>query len=431
MANMLTTRQKLFARYSLASFVLLILAATVISVLPQAPKSFSRSPESSAAVNANTAFAVDLYQKLKGQPGNLFFSPYSISSALAMTYAGARGQTESEMAKVLHFDPGKTNVHAGFRALTDRINDLQRINRIKLLTANSLWYQQDYRFMDTFMNLVQRDYHAEVRPVDFAKAPDAAASDINSWVDRKTAGKIQNIIGDGGLDPMTRLVLCNAIYFKGKWKTPFNPSDTQPYPFYVTSNETVTVPMMSLHDYFKIARSEDNRAELLETPYAGGDLSMIIIMPGGSERVEPDDPSQSLSMLEEKFTAANLNLWLRQLDQAQAGRMEIMIPRFTTTQSFNLSGQLESLGMPSAFNPGQADFSGMDETTNLFISDVFHKAFVAVDESGTEAAAATATVMVMAAEPDEFIANRPFIFLIRDNGSGAILFLGRIIDPTK
>jgi serpin B len=401
----------------------------VIYALPTAPRSFSGSPGTAAVVDANTDFAIDLYQKLKSEPGNLFFSPYSISSALAMTYAGARGQTESEMAKVLHFDPGQTNVHAGFRALTDRINNLQRINRIKLLTANSLWNQKNYPFTGVFLNLVQQDYQAEVRLVDFVKAPDAAVNDINAWVDRKTDGKIQNIIGEGGLDPMTRLVLCNAIYFKGKWKTPFNPGDTQPYPFYVTSNETVTVPMMSLHDYFKIARSEDN--QLLEMPYVGGDLSMIIIMPGRSELAESDDPSQSLSMLEKKFTAANLNLWLRELDQAQAGRMEIMIPRFTTTQSFNLSGQLESLGMPSAFNPGKADFSGMDGTTSLFISDVLHKAYVAVDESGTEAAAATATVMVSAAEPDEFIANQPFIFLIRDNGSGAILFLGRIVDPTK
>jgi serine protease inhibitor len=426
MATTLTARQELFARYALASFVILILAATVIYALPQTSKSFKGSPGTSAVVDANTAFAVDLYQRLKSQPGNLFFSPYSISSALAMTYVGARGQTESEMARVLHFG-GQTNVHADFRVLNDRINNLQHINRIKLLTANSLWYQHDYRFIDTFLKLVQRDYHAEARPVDFAKAPDAAANDINSWVDRKTDGKIQNIVG--ALDPSTRLVLCNAIYFKGKWETQFNPGDTRPAPFYVSSNETVTVPMMSLKESFKTVQIDAASVGLLELPYVGNDLSMVILLPGNA-MLPADMNPVSLSGLEEKLTPENLRSWLAALDSAPWEREPISVPRFTTTQSFNLSDTLKAMGMPSAFGD-TADFSGMDGTKQVYISDVLHKTFVRVDESGTEAAAATTVTMVALAEPQPFVVDHPFIFLIRDKSSGAILFLGRIVDPTK
>lgn len=431
MKTRLTSRQALLARYALASFVILILAATVISVLPQTPRSFASSPGTSAVVDANTAFAIDLYQQLKTQPGNLFFSPYSISSALAMTYAGARGQTESEMAKVLHFDPGQTNVHSDFRVLTDRINNLQRINRIKLLTANSLWYQHDYRFTDTFMNLVQRDYHAEVRPVDFAKAPDAAVNDINSWVDQKTDGKIQNVVQ--GLDPSTRLVLCNAIYFKGKWEIQFDPGKTKPAPFYVSSNETVTVPMMSIEDSFKTVQIDDPSLGLLELPYVGNDLSMVILLPGnvtGAMGEISGMKPTSLSDLEGKLTPENLRSWLAALDRAPWEREPVSIPRFTTAQSFNLTDTLKSMGMPSAFGD-TADFSGMDGGTNLYISDVFHKAYVEVNEEGTEAAAATTVSVVQAADAFSFTADHPFIFLIRDKGSGTILFLGRIVDPTK
>lgn len=427
MATTLTARQELFARYTLATFVIIVLAATVFYALPQTLRSFKSSPGASAVVDANTAFAVDLYQQLKGQPGNLFFSPYSISSALAMTYAGARGQTESEMAKVLHFGPGQTNVHSDFRALTDRINDLQRINRIKLLTANSLWYQHDYRFTDAFMKLVHRDYHAEVRPVDFAKAPDAAVNDINSWIDHTTDGKIQNVVE--GLDPSTRLVLCNAIYFKGKWETQFDPANTRPAPFYVSSNETVTVPMMSIEDSFKSVNIDAASVSLLELPYVGNDLSMVILLPGNATLPVEMTPV-SLSGLESKLTPENLRSWLAALDGAPWEREPVSIPRFTTTQSFNLTETLKSMGMPSAFGDN-ANFSGMDGTSNLYISDVFHKAYVEVNEEGTEAAAATTVSVVQSADAFSFIVDYPFIFLIRDKGSGTILFMGRMVDPTK
>lgn len=422
--------QKIGVRYVFLSAIVFVLIAAAVFAWPQTSRPFGSSPDASAAVAANTAFAIDLYQQLKTQPGNLFFSPYSISSALAMTYAGARGQTETEMAKVLHFDPGQTNVHAGFRALTDRLNDLQRWNNIKLLTANSLWSQKNYPFTNTFLNLVKKDYQAEAQSVDFAKAPEAARNDINSWVGKKTDGNIQDLVDAGEFTPLTRLVLCNAIYFKGKWETQFDPANTRPAPFHVNVDQTVTVPMMSVKSRFKIARSDDGSLKLLEMSYVGDDLSMIILLPAADPGWELSDQS-TLSGLEANLTPQNLQAWLATLDQAGSHEAAIFIPRFTTTQSFNLSEQLKSMGMPSAFDMDKADFSGMDGTRELSLSAVLHKAFVEVNEEGTEAAAATMVIVKTWGMPERFIVDHPFIFLIRDNASGAILFLGRMVDPTK
>jgi len=390
---------------------------------------FTASPEVKSAVEGNTAFALDLYQKLKDQPGNLFFSPYSISTSLAMTYAGAQGQTESEMAKALHFNLAQTNLPMAFGALGARMNQIQRWNRITLTTANSLWCQQDYRFTDAFLDLVHKYYDAEARHVDFKRSPQAASSEINQWVERKTKGKIKDVVEPGQFADLTQLVLCDAIYFKGKWLKQFKVSDTKPAPFHVTTNETVTVAMMYQHSEFKMAYSEDNTFELLELPYSGNDLSMIILLPDTMAGLL-DIERSSLSELEQKLTPHNLRDWLAKLDQASPHKTWVALPRFTTTQSFELAKELKSMGMPSAFNDS-ANFSGMDGTTNLFVSDVVHKAFVEVNEAGTEAAATTLVLVKTKSMSGRFIVDHPFIFLIRENGSGTILFLGRIVDPTK
>jgi serpin B len=425
-----TVCQKRIVKWVAVSALVVFLAETSISILLAAPRTFKPSADATAMVTANNSFAIDLYQGLKTQPGNLFFSPYSISSALAMTYAGARGQTENQMARVLHFDSGQPNVPSGFRTLTGRINDLQRWNRIKLVTANSLWSQKNYPFTNTFLNLVKKDYQAEAQSVDFAKAPEAARNDINSWVEKKTDGNIQDLVDAGEFTPLTRLVLCNAIYFKGKWQTQFDPANTRAAPFHVNVNQTVTVPMMSLKSRFKIARSDDGSLKLLEMPYVGDDLSMIILLPAADPGWELSDQS-TLSGLEANLTPQNLQTWLATLDQAGSHEAAIFIPRFTTTQSFNLSEQLKSMGMPLAFDMDKADFSGMDGTRELSLSAVLHKAFVEVNEEGTEAAAATMVIVKTRGMPERFIVDHPFIFLIRDNASGAILFLGRMVDPTK
>ena len=346
-----------------------------------------------------------------------------------MTYAGARGQTESEMAKVLHFNLAQTNLHAAFGALAARMNKIQRWNRITLATANSLWCQQDYRFTDAFLNLVHKYYGADARQVDFKHSPQAASSEINQWVERKTKGKIKGRRRAGSVHRPDAIGLVQCDLFQRQMAESIQDERHQTRPFHVTTNETVTVPMMSQKAHFKMACSDDDSVEMLELPYSGTDLSMIILLPQ-VEYPLPDAEQPGLPDLEQKLTAENLHTWLAKLDQADADETRVALPRFTTTQSFDLVKELKSLGMPSAFDDS-ADFSGMDGTTNLFISDVIHKAFVEVNESGTEAAATTLALVKTKSQAGRFIVDHPFLFLIRENGSGSILFLGRIIDPTK
>ena len=423
-------RQKLAWRWGLGLVGVAILWLALASTLPATLVPFTASPEVSVTVDGDTAFALDLYRRLKERPGNLFFSPYSLSTSLAMTYAGARGQTANEMAAALHFNPAQTNLAAAFRELTSRMNAIQRWNRITLLTANSLWGQRDHPFAPAYLNLVRDFYQGDVRQVDFVHAAPAAAQEINSWVERRTEGKIQSAVQPDQFNNLTRLVLCNAIYFKGKWQHQFKAGDTKPDSFHVSTNETVTVPMMRQKEHFKMTMSEDGSVELLELPYSGTDLSMIILLPQ-TDYPPPDVENPGLPDLEKKFTVENLRLWLAQLDQANPHETWVVVPRFTTSQSLDLAKELISLGMKSAFDEATANFSGMDGTTNLLISDVIHKSFVQVNEAGTEAAAVSVVVVRTRSMSGRFIVDHPFIFLIRDNGSGSILFIGRIVDPTK
>ena len=400
-----------------------------IAMLPETPRPFESSPEIKSVVEANNAFALDLYQQLKDKPGNLFFSPFSISSSLAMTCAGARGQTELEMTNALHFKLPPEKLHPAFKSLMARLGEIQRWNRIVLKSANSLWCQNDHHFTADFLKTVRENYSAEAKSVDFKNASGAAADEINRWIDEQTNHKIKSGIGAAQLTPDTRLALCNAIYFKGKWLHPFKEKDTKPSPFNVTTNEAVTVPMMWQSEPCKHAMTEDYSVEMLELPYSGQDLSMVILLPGRVEYV-PDAEHNDVHDLEQKLTAENLRAWLEKLDAKNPHKTSVGLPRFTTTSSFNLVNELKALGMTSAFD-GTADFSGMDGTTNLFLSDVFHKTFVEVNEAGTEAAAVSIVLAKTKGMNDHFVVDHPFVFLIRENGSGSILFLGRIIDPTK
>ncbi len=423
-------RRKLIFRCGLGFVSLAVLSWAIVATLPATPIPFTASPEVKSAIEGNTTFALDLYQKLKDQPGNLFFSPYSISTSLAMTYAGARGETATQMAGVLHFHPGQTNLPTAFGELTARMKQIQRWNCITLKTANSLWCQTNYSFEKPFLKVIHKFYGAEAREIDFDHSPQAAADEINGWVERKTDGKIRATVDPGQFTDLTRLVLCNAIYFKGKWQHQFKVSDTKPAPFLVTTNETVTVPMMYQKGHFKIAFSDDDSVKLLELPYSGTDLSMIILLPQLEyPTLYAEHPS--LADFEQELTTDNLRTWLGKLDQASPHETWVALPRFTTEQSFDLVKPLKSLGMISAFDDNSANFLGMDGTTNLFISDVIHKSFVEVNESGTEAAAVNLVLVKTAGMADRFIVDHPFIFLIRDNGSGSILFLGRIIDPAR
>lgn len=371
----------------------------------------------------NNAFALDLYGKLRSEPGNVFVSPYSIASALAMTRAGARGETAAEMDRVLHLDPDQAATAKGFADLSRSLNAApgQPDRGYRLDVANRLWGMQGFHFLPDFLRVTETSYGAGLERVDFAQNAKAAGI-INAWVEKKTQDKIKNLIGPNDLGPQTRLVLTNAIYFKGDWASPFEANSTSPGPFRVSASESPRVPLMhqtKLYDYF-----EGDGLKAIRLAYKPGDLAM--------EAFLPDQPD-GLADLEARFTAENLAKWSGAL---KPRRVDLTLPKWTTRARYELTPTLAALGMKSAFNPERADFSGIASEEQVSISAVVHQSFVAVDEKGTEAAAATAVMMratsaMIVDPPAEFRADRPFLFLLRDLRSGAILFLGRVADPTK
>jgi serine protease inhibitor len=374
--------------------------------------------EKKATVEGNNAFAIDLYARLKAEKGNLFFSPYSVSTALAMTYAGARGNTETQMADVLHFELDQERLHPAFGALVARLNARGKEDAYQLSVANALWGQKGYRFLRDFLELTEKVYGGAFREVDFStpEAREAARRTINAWVAKETQDKIKELIKREVLDRWTTLVLTNAIYFKGNWASQFKKGQTKDSPFTVAPDKKVDVPMMYQKGDFKYVETESFQA--LELPYVGDELSMVILLPHKME---------GLADLEKSLTSDNLNKCLTGLRKQE---VSVYLPKFKMTSEFRLEEVLESMGMPDAFS-SRADFSGMTGRKDLDISKVIHKAFVEVNEEGTEAAAATAVVMVRGGprKPRVFRADHPFIFLIRDNPSGSILFLGRVANP--
>lgn len=370
-------------------------------------------------VKGNSAFGFDLYQELKGEKGNLFFSPYSISTALAMTYAGARGQTKKEMAEVLHFSLEQEPLHSSFSKLQSELNAIQDKGHVKVSIANSLWAQKNYRFLDTFFDLNKKYYGAGLNFVDFARETEATRKTINIWVEDKTQQKIKELIKQGMIDSLTTLVLCNAIYFKGDWLSQFDKTRTMDADFYISPDNAIKVPMMSQKSKFKFGDFGNFNA--IELPYEGNDLSMIVLLPKEID---------GLAELERNLTNDNVGNWIDKLSNSYKSEILVSLPKFKTTSEFELAAALAEMGMPHAF--AGADFSGMTGKKDLFISKVIHKAFVDVNEEGTEAAAATAVVMERGVSRTLlFRADHPFVFLIRENKTGSILFIGRIVDPTK
>ena len=364
----------------------------------------------------NTAFALDLYQQLRTQEGNLFFSPDSISTALAMTCAGVRGDTEAQMAQALHFDLGQDELHPAY---ADHRADLAR-NQAKgdvaLHTANSLWPQMGYTFLPAFLDLCQRYYGVAITPVNYAADPAGARQQINAWVEAMTQDKIKELLKPHYVTPLTTLILVNAIYFKGNWASQFDEQDTDNGPFYRLAGDAVAVPMMSQKARF--GYRETDELQVLELPYVGGDLSMVVLLP--RDRA-------GLPALEVSLTADSLALWTESPHPAE---VRVLLPRFRLTGEFDLGDTLVALGVRDAFTSA-ADFSGMTGQRDLFISNVVHKAMVEVNEEGTEAAAATAVAMAKGVPSLEvFEANHPFLFLLRENSTGSVLFLGRVVDPT-
>lgn len=386
-----------------------------------------------AVVDGNYRFALALYEKLRTGDGNLFFSPYSVSTALAMTYAGARGETERQMAETMWY-PTSTEVleklgvagkpmtaeeFAGaFGQIIRDLNARGGTDAYELRVANALWGQKDFAFLDAFARLVEAEYGGRIRNVDFVAAAEKARQTINTWVEEQTNGKIKDLISQGAIGPMTRLVLTNAIYFKGNWARQFDEDRTQDAPFTLLDASKVQVPMMNQKARFGYAEADD--LQVLQLPYVGDELSMVILLPKAAD---------GIGGLEQQLTAENLAKWL---DDLREREVIVSIPKFKMTSKFSLEGVLRSMGMGQAFT-GAADFSGMTGRRNLFISAVIHQAYVDVNEEGTEAAAATGVVMKLTSlGPDRtpvFRADHPFLFMIRDNASGSILFLGRVMNP--
>ncbi len=374
-----------------------------------------------ALAEGNTAFALDLYKEVGGEPGNLFYSPYSISTALAMTYAGARGETEQQMAAALRFTLPQERLHPAFNDL-----DLALASRgkgaagqdgegFRLNVANALWGQVGTSFEAPFLDVLAESYGAGMRVVDFVKEPGESREIINGWVAERTEDKIKDILPEGAITPDTRLVLTNAIYFNAAWELPFEEEQTAPSDFTLADGSTVSVPMMN--NTAQTSYGEGDGYAALEMPYDGGELSMVLVLPS------------DLAAFESGLDAARLEGVLGSLGTRS---VSIAMPKFKIESNLGLVPPLEELGMPIAFS-GDADFSGINGQGGLAISDVIHKAFVSVNEAGTEAAAATAVVIgeTSAPEPASIRFDHPFLFFIRDNATSAILFVGRVADPSK
>lgn len=378
----------------------------------------------SELVKGNNAFALALYEVLRAEEGNLFFSPYSISAALAMTYAGARGETEAQMAKTLRFALPQADLHASFRALAAELAKRGEGAKasdgkgFRLNIVNALWGQEGYSFLQSYLDLLSAYYGAGMERVDYSP-PDKARALINDWVSKQTEERIQDLIPEGGVNELTRLVLTNAIYFNAAWATQFDVVDTAELPFTRRDGSQVSVPMMSQTESFNYTTGNGYLA--VELPYDGREMSMVIILPEQAR----------LDVYDRPLSAETLEKLLAGLAPQQVA---LTMPKFEFDAAFSLREALSAMGMPVAFS-ADADLTGMAAERELFISDVFHKAFVKVDENGTEAAAATAVVVGLTAfnpvEPIEVKVDRPFIFLIRDVKTGSILFLGRVVDPSE
>ncbi|MGD2158727.1 MAG: serpin family protein [Anaerolineales bacterium] len=376
-------------------------------------------------VAGNSTFAFNLYQAIREEDGNLFYSPFSVSLALAMAYAGAQGETKEQMEAALSFTLSQENLHAAFNALDLILAQRSEQVPVELGTgfqlniANSTWTQEDHRFREEYLDVLAENYGAGLHLVDFANATEDARQAINNWVSKETEGKIKDLIPAGGIDPLTRLILANAIYFKASWENAFEKDATRDGDFTLLEGGQTSAQMMTYYQPMNLAYARDNGYQAVELPYVGGQVSMLLLVPdidlfGEFEKSLSDGQIRSLV---ESFEYKNVLLTM---------------PIFSFESQFSLANTLREIGMSMAFEPDQADFSGIDGSRDLFISDVIHKAFVDVNEEGTEAAAVTEILAGSESVPGvdvELTINRPFIFLIRDKPTGMILFIGRVTNP--
>ena len=366
----------------------------------------------------NTLFALDLYNQLKMTDGNLFFSPFSIFTALAMTWAGASENTAVQMAETLHFTEKPAQFHRAIGDLISQLNAVEKETDIEISIANAIWAQKGYQFLDEFFRIVQQSYQADLKQVDFSSAAESARQAINAWVEQQTNEKIKDLLPPKVLNALTRLVLVNAIYFKGFWDNQFKSRDTREMEFWLLTEVAVKVPMM--HQEHQFGYWENDWLQIMEMPYKEESLSLILLLPKEKTRITD---------LEQKLNFENMMAWQSRLRKR---KVIVFFPKFKIESQFSLGQTLALMGMPDAFEPEVADFSAMVGQKELYISAVIHKAFLEVNEEGSEAAAATGAVVSVtsiAPSPPIFKADHPFVFFIRDNKSQSILFLGRMLNP--
>jgi len=385
-------------------------------LVPLADDTNATAESVSLLVDSLNDFSFDFYKKIvQSENGNIFFSPYSIFVALSMVYEGARGNTATEMQNVLNIKQNDSPTLGSFGRIYNLLNQNQKGYTIS--TANAFWAHQDYQFLKEYLGLLENFYMAEANELDFSKNVEAAET-INSWIEEKTNDKIKDMIQPDMLSDLTKLVLTNAIYFKGLWDSPFNPDKTFKTDFELTTGETVKVQMMSDSKDSNFNYSETDELKIIELDYEGKDLSMIIILP----------KENNITIAESSMNYENLSIWKNDLFEID---INVEIPKFKFETKYSLNNLLNDMGVIDAFSPGVADFSGMDGTNNLFISKALHQAYIEVNEEGTEAAAATSIIMELTAIPDSFRADHPFVFLIQHKETGAILFMGRIMNPEE
>jgi serpin B len=387
----------------------------------QAPVAMPAAAEITPLAQASNAFAFDLYQKLRTTQGNLAISPASISAALAMTWGGAKGATAEQMKKTLHFSGDQDTVFAGWGKLQAALTDPSR--PLKLRIANRLFGEKTYHFEQPFLDKTKASFGAPLEQLDFKEAFEPSRARINGWVEEQTEKRIKDLIPKGAVTPITRLVLVNAIYFLADWADPFEKFATSEQDFTVAGGAKKKVQMMHRADNYRLAQA--GGVKVLEMPYKGNDAAMLVVLP---DRVD------GLADVEAAIGAGKLDAWRKAL---ASQRVLVSLPRFEVAPpAFELSSQLAALGMPIVFDTAKADFTGIgnpaDPSEKIHIDRVFHKAFVKVDEKGTEAAAATAVLAAGAGMPPKsvpFEADHPFLFLIVDQTSGLVLFMGRVNDP--
>jgi serine protease inhibitor len=380
-------------------------------------------PEIATLVQGNNEFGIALYKRLAEKDGNVFLSPYSISNALAMTYAGARGNTAAQMKTTLHFNLADERLHPAFARLIASLHDIKKEKNepepLQLVVANRLWGQKDFGFLPDFLKIGADNYKAGLQEVDYIKNTEAARETINAWVEKQTNQKIKNLLAKGILTVDTRLVLTNAIYFKANWREPFNETLTKNAKFHLADGKSVETPMMAGNVSTNFA--DLGAFTMVSLPYSDYRYSMIVLLPKKKD---------GLADLEKKLTATDLTAWIKKMSYHA---VNVKLPKFKVTAEFQLNETLKQMGMADAFTISKADLSGMTTRQKLYLSAVVHKAYVDVNEKGTEAAASTAVVasVTSAPPPATFHADHPFLFLIHDRTTGSILFAGRLANPAR